>query len=189
VPVNRKMWLHLLILILLWSQNFAQLSNDSILKGNFSYSCHSSYDECKSDHRSSDMFRAARNGFCKCLEIFLDMGEEVDYHPPNIYKTPLFDAAIRGHVKCMELLIDRGANVSHVNPIGSSPLYHAAIFGNCKGVQLLIERGAIVDYKVRGEETALSGAAGSGHVLCVKALVDAGANVHDQNKCSKTMLA
>jgi len=188
-PVNRKMWLHSLILILLLRPNFAQLSNATHLNDNYACSCHSSYNECKGDPRSSDMYEAAENGFCKCLEIYLDNGEEVDQTPSkyNNY-TPLIYAAKGGHVTCMALLINRGANINNLTIYGETPLSVAAQHGNCKGVQLLIDRGAILDHKVSNIFTALYAAAKNGHILCVKALVDAGADVNIQ-RAGKTMLA
>ena len=90
------------------------------------------------------LMKAAENGHCKCVELLIQAGANVndcDY----CGKTPLRCAAGNGCEACVKLLIDAGADVNFVTHmfrgdymIPFSALGAAAIEGNINCVEVLL---------------------------------------------------
>ena len=108
---------------------------------------------------------ASRNGHFFAVEMLLDKGVDVNFHPAH-GETPLMSATTpegraaftkkwysgdgdrdkraSGHLNVVRLLLDRGADVNIHHREGSA-LHRAAMNGYLDIVALLIERGADVD--------------------------------------------
>lgn len=100
----------------------------------------------------------------------------------------LHQAVIYSDMEVFKLLLDRGADVTYVEPNGSSILTAAAGMGKLDVVKLLVTNGADVNQLDGRGESALFRAAQSGHAEVVSFLLQSGANKSLANTNGRTAL-
>jgi len=154
-----------------------------------------------SDHRSKEIFFAARDGNLRRLKRLTADGskEGVSELVNRLVEgsTALIIAAKGGHLECVRHLVDTcGAPVAQVGSIefdretidGAPALWVAAAAGHLNVAAFLVARGANVNSTTRSNSTPLRAACYDGHMAIVQYLVEHKADIEIANRHGHTCL-
>ena len=154
------------------------------------------------------LIKSAFFGNCKCVEILVKAGADVNQAAKNGL-TPLiasvankpkdceemiedageiFTPVFHRHDLCVNLIITAGADVNSVNEHNQSALIFAVSNGYTRCVELLIEAGADVNIVTDRGHTALHHCAATSETHVVQRLLLAGANVNKTNELGHNAL-
>ncbi|MEM6279288.1 MAG: ankyrin repeat domain-containing protein, partial [Verrucomicrobiota bacterium] len=116
-----------------------------------------------------DMITAAGVGDLESLELFLELGMQID-SADSLGNTALIKAAGNGHSRAVERILGLGADPRHRNEMGRDALITSSAKGFEHVSRMLLSRGADLSIKDSEGWSALSVAAFNGHADVVALL-------------------
>jgi hypothetical protein len=135
------------------------------------------------------------------VDVLIEAGADVNFHPPGSGETPLMGAASLGAEEVGLRLLDAGAKVDVRGQFNETPLHWAATLGLDQLVRRLIQLGADVNaqdqkydssplgWALHGWMEGTSGDRRSHHEEVVRRLIAAGARVRQEWLDSKDIQA
>ncbi|XP_041366020.1 uncharacterized protein LOC121381011 isoform X2 [Gigantopelta aegis] len=135
----------------------------------------------------SDLISAAKNGYSRHVETFLESGSSVNVTDKD-NATALYWAACLGHQQICETLLKARCNVNAQVKWGSTALHAACDRGHADCVRLLINWKAQLDIQNKRGDTPLHLGAYRGFLDIVDILLKACADPLIKNSSSKTPL-
>ncbi len=131
---------------------------------------------------SGALFKAAKQGDLKTIEILIAAGVPVDDVRYKGDETPLIKASYYGKIEVVKYLLSKGANIKARDYRGNTALLNAAWAGNTNVVVLLLENGAEINERNNLNWNALMQACIEGHFETAKLLLEKGSPTDEVDK-------